>query len=77
VLGDSIGYHGSAYDAVKGADAAVLVTEWPEFRALDLSRVKRLMRGAVFVDSRNLYGMRQVSVRGCQPGAPGRQSSHP
>jgi UDPglucose 6-dehydrogenase len=55
VLGDRIDYHGSAYEAVEGADAVVLVTEWPEFRALDLERVKSLMRGAVFVDGRNLY----------------------
>src|SRR5436305_2279823 len=55
VLGERIRYHASAYQAVEGADAAVLVTEWPEFRALDLGRVKRLMRGDVFVDGRNLY----------------------
>src|SRR5947207_168521 len=55
VLGKRISYHASAYAAVDGADAVVLVTEWPEFRALDLGRVKTLMRGAVFVDGRNLY----------------------
>ena len=55
VLGERIAYHASAYAAVDGADAVVLVTEWPEFRALDLRRVKTLMRGAVFVDGRNLY----------------------
>ena len=52
---ERISYHASAYQAVAGADAVVLVTEWPEFRALDLGRVKRLMRGDVFVDGRNLY----------------------
>src|SRR5256714_15353953 len=51
-LGGRISYHASAYEAVEGADAVVLVTEWPEFRALDLRRVKRLMRGDVFVDGR-------------------------
>ena len=55
VLGERVSYHASAYQAVEGADAVVLVTEWPEFRALDLGRVKRLMRGDVFVDGRNLY----------------------
>jgi UDPglucose 6-dehydrogenase len=45
VLGERITYHASAYEAVAGADAVVLVTEWPEFRALDLQRVKQLMRG--------------------------------
>jgi UDPglucose 6-dehydrogenase len=55
VLGERICYRTSAYQAAEGADAVVLVTEWPEFRALDLKRVKKLMRGDVFVDGRNLY----------------------
>lgn len=45
----------NAYDAVKGADAMVLVTEWNEFRRLDLSRVKRAMRRKAIVDLRNVY----------------------
>ena len=44
-----------AYDALAGADALVLVTEWNEFRALDLKRVAELMRGRVVVDLRNIY----------------------
>jgi len=55
MLGDRISYHATAYEAIAGADAVVLVTEWPEFRALDLRRVKDSMRGDVFVDGRNLY----------------------
>jgi UDPglucose 6-dehydrogenase len=43
----------SALDALDGADAAVLVTEWPEFRELDFSEVARVMRGNVIVDGRN------------------------
>ncbi len=55
LLDGQISYAESAYEAVEEADAAVLVTEWPEFRALDLKRVKGSMRGDVFVDGRNLY----------------------
>jgi UDPglucose 6-dehydrogenase len=55
LLGDRLCYHQSVYEAVAGADAVLLVTEWSEFRALDLQRVKHLMRGDVFVDGRNLY----------------------
>jgi UDPglucose 6-dehydrogenase len=55
ILGERITYHTSAYDAVAEADAVVLVTEWPEFRALDLMRVKHLMRGDLFMDGRNMY----------------------
>jgi len=54
-LGARISYHTNAYDAVEGADAVVLVTEWPEFRALDFKRIKNSMRANVFVDGRNLY----------------------
>jgi UDPglucose 6-dehydrogenase len=41
--------------ALKGADAAVLLTEWAEFRALDLPSARRIMRSPVFVDFRNIY----------------------
>jgi UDPglucose 6-dehydrogenase len=43
----------SAEDAVAGADAVVLVTEWPEFAELDLTEVAASMRGHVLVDGRN------------------------
>ncbi|MBI4354286.1 MAG: UDP-glucose/GDP-mannose dehydrogenase family protein, partial [Candidatus Omnitrophica bacterium] len=43
------------YDAVKGADCLVLMTEWNEFKDLDFGRVKKLMRQPVVVDGRNLY----------------------
>ncbi len=44
-----------AYDAAKGAHALALVTEWNEFRRLDLARVRRVMRRRVLVDLRNVY----------------------
>jgi UDPglucose 6-dehydrogenase len=44
-----------AYDAATGADAVVLLTEWNQFRALDLSRLRSVMAGDAFVDLRNVY----------------------
>jgi UDPglucose 6-dehydrogenase len=44
-----------AYEVANGADALVLVTEWNEFRQLDLPRVKQLMRRPVLIDGRNIY----------------------
>lgn len=44
-----------AYEAAAGADAAVIITEWNEFRALDLVRLKGLMRQPVIIDMRNIY----------------------
>ena len=44
-----------AQAAAKGADAVVIVTEWDEFRALDLAELAAAMRGKVLVDLRNVY----------------------
>src|SRR5262249_34614349 len=48
-------YCNSAYSAAEGADAIVIATEWEQFRALDLSRLKCLMTQPVIVDLRNIY----------------------
>jgi len=50
-----IAFAGDAYAAADGADALVIVTEWDEFRALDLALVARRMRGTALVDLRNVY----------------------
>ena len=48
-------YLKDAYEVAAGADALVLVTEWNEFRQLDMARIKQLMRRPVIVDGRNIY----------------------
>jgi UDPglucose 6-dehydrogenase len=48
-------YCGDAYQTMEGADALILITEWNAFRALDLDRVKSLLRQPVVVDLRNIY----------------------
>ncbi len=48
-------YLTDAYEVAAGADALVLLTEWNEFRQLDMARVKQLMRRPVIVDGRNIY----------------------
>ena len=52
---DNVEFAQSAYAAVEGADALVLVTEWDAFRALDLTKVKTLLKFPVVVDLRNVY----------------------
>ena len=52
------------YDAVEGADVVVIVTEWDQFRALDLDRVKLLMNQPVLVDLRNVYRPEDMERRG-------------
>ena len=50
-----IDYCDDAYSCADGADALVIVTEWVQFRALDLPRLKRIMKQPVVVDLRNIY----------------------
>ena len=55
LLPTGISYCEDAYEAMEGADALVLLTEWNVYRGLDLQRVRALMEGNVFVDLRNVY----------------------
>jgi len=55
IFGDRIAYAASAYGALEGADALVICTEWNEFRNPDFPRMRRLMKGNVVFDGRNLY----------------------
>ena len=48
-------YEDSPYAVCEGADAVVLMTEWNQYRALDLERIKAAMRGNIFIDLRNVY----------------------
>ncbi len=52
------------YACIEGADAMVILTEWDQFRALDLDRVKKALRGAVVVDLRNIYKPADMAKRG-------------
>jgi len=60
----AIYYCDSAYDCARDADALVLVTEWEQFRALDLSRIKAEMRSPIMVDLRNVYRADEMAARG-------------
>ncbi len=55
VFGRKVKYCEKPYDALKGAHALVLVTEWAEFRNPDFKRMKQLMRGTAVFDGRNIY----------------------
>ncbi|MGC8873925.1 MAG: UDP-glucose dehydrogenase family protein, partial [Chloroflexia bacterium] len=59
-------YCATAYDVAKGADALLVVTEWNEFKQLDMARVRDLMRTPVLLDGRNIYEpseMRRLGFR--------------
>lgn len=55
LLPDKVQYCTEVYETCAGADAVVLMTEWNEYRGLDMVRLKDVMRGNVFVDLRNVY----------------------
>lgn len=55
IFGDRIAYAGSTYEALDGANALLILTEWNEFRRPDLHRMKKLLREPVIFDGRNIY----------------------
>jgi UDPglucose 6-dehydrogenase len=59
-----VAFKDSADAVVEGADAVVLVTEWPEFAELDLAEVARLMRGKLLIDGRNVFDPGRASEAG-------------
>jgi UDPglucose 6-dehydrogenase len=61
---NGIDFASDAYAAASGADALVIVTEWDEFRALDLDKIAASMRGKVLVDLRNVYDRAEVEEAG-------------
>ncbi|HEY7189742.1 MAG TPA: UDP-glucose/GDP-mannose dehydrogenase family protein [Vicinamibacterales bacterium] len=64
IFGSKITYAASNYEALKGADCLVIVTEWNEFRRPDLTRMRTLMRSPVIFDGRNIYTSDQMKQSG-------------
>ncbi|MGE3987153.1 UDP-glucose dehydrogenase family protein [Pseudorhodoplanes sp.] len=64
VLSNEVAYTDSAYACADGADAMVIVTEWEQFRALDLDAIRASMKSPVIVDLRNVYPAEEVEKRG-------------
>jgi len=65
-------YRNDPYDAIEGADALVILTEWNSYRSLDLDRVKSLLKAPVFVDLRNIYRPAEMQAAGFQYSSLGR-----
>jgi UDPglucose 6-dehydrogenase len=64
ILGDQIEYCQDEYETVDNADVLVIVTEWNQFRRLDLGRIKGLLRQPILVDLRNIYAPFEVETAG-------------
>jgi len=55
IFGDRVALHETNYDALAGADALIILTEWNEFRHPNFHRIKALLKSPVIFDGRNLY----------------------
>ena len=74
-LGDRIEYATTSYDAVRGADVLVIVTDWNEYRHPDLARIKRELKRPIVVDGRNLWDPAQMRTLGMQYHSMGRPAA--
>jgi len=70
-------YCDDAYQAIDGADALVLLTEWNEFRGLDLQRIKSLLRAPIVIDLRNIYQPKDMADAGLVYHSIGRTTGAP
>ena len=61
---DDVTYCDTPYTCAEGADALVLITEWEQFRALDLARMKKLLAQPIVIDLRNIYSAEDMAKQG-------------
>ena len=61
---DKVSYVDSKYDALKDADAVILVTEWQEFRSPDFDEIKKLLKSPIFFDGRNQFSKEKMQKMG-------------
>ena len=62
--GDKIELAKTAYDALQGADALALVTEWREYQSPDFTRIKSLLKSPIIVDGRNIWSSYELRGQG-------------
>jgi len=74
---DGVTWCETSYDAVEGSDVVAILTEWNEFRALDLDRVKSLMKRPCMVDYRNIYNPDEMAAAGFDYSCVGRPGATP
>ena len=76
VVGDKITYAESQYEALKGADALIIATEWNEFRTPDFLKIVSVLKSKVIFDGRNLFDTDAIRQLGFYYESIGRPSSH-
>lgn len=74
---DDVVWCADAYDAARGADACVILTEWNEFKQLDMARLKSALKAPLMIDLRNLYRRRAMAEAGFRYVSVGRAEVSP
>lgn len=74
LLGDKITYANDEYEAIKGADALLIATEWSLFRTPDFEKLAKLLKTKAIFDGRNLYGVNQMKELGFYYSSIGRET---
>jgi len=74
LLGDKIEYATNRYNALEGADALLIVTEWPVFRTPDFDFMKEKLKAPVIFDGRNLYDLDRMKDYGFYYSSIGRKT---
>ncbi|MDQ6717162.1 MAG: UDP-glucose/GDP-mannose dehydrogenase family protein [Gemmatimonadota bacterium] len=75
IIGNRIEYAETNYDALEGAEALVIVTDWHEYRHPDFERIKRTLKRPIVVDGRNLYELEKMKDVGLRYYSIGRQTA--
>ena len=77
LMGDKIHYAEDQYDALTGASALIVVTEWSEFRNPDFERVCNTLKHPAVFDGRNVYSLEKMEELGVYYESIGRKIVHP
>ena len=77
VMGDTISYFDNPYDALDGADALVICTDWGDFRAPDMDQMKQRLKDPLVFDGRNLYRLDDMAEKGFTYYSVGRATVNP
>ena len=64
IFSKNVTFKEDGYEAIKGSDAVIILTEWNIFRGMDLKRIKKLMKGSKFIDLKNIYEPSEMQAAG-------------
>ena len=74
IVGKKVKYAKTQYEALEGADALMIMTEWPEFRTPDFDKLEKSLKNKVIFDGRNLYELKDMKEMGYTYYSIGRES---